>query len=314
MELQTTLPLSRADRPIDYSSTILLMGSCFTEHIGDKLTYFQFRNYGNPLGIYFHPKAIEALLDRIHKERAFEKTDVFEYEEQWHSFEAHSRVSQATEATLLETLNERLSRTRENLISASHIFLTLGTAWGYRLKRTGQWVANCHKIPQKHFSKELMGVDEIESCLTHILGMIRELNPEAEVVFTISPVRHLKDGFVENQQSKAHLITAVHRTIPDDKISYFPAYELFMDELRDYRFYAADLVHPNEIAIAYIWEKFRQVWISENTSEVMQKVSEIQRGLTHRPFNPDSTAHKKFENTLKDQIRQLKQEYPFMEF
>ncbi|MBT8204515.1 MAG: GSCFA domain-containing protein [Eudoraea sp.] len=314
MQLQTTLPLSPATRPIDYKSRTVLLGSCFTEHIGDKLAYYQFRNYSNPLGIYYHPKAIETLLDRIIEDRPFGAADVFEYEEQWHSYEAHSRLSQLSEKALLRTLNERLSETRDYLISASHIFLTLGTAWGYRLKDTGKWVANCHKVPQKEFSKELLGVDEIETCLQHILGMIRELNPEAQVVFSISPVRHLKDGFVENQRSKAHLIAAVHGAIQEGKAAYFPAYELFMDELRDYRFYGEDLVHPNALAVGYIWEKFRQVWISEGISGIMQKVSDIRRGLAHRPFNPESTAHKKFQTTLNDQIEQLKQEYPFMEF
>lgn len=314
MQLQTTVPISPATPPIDYTSRILLLGSCFTEHIGEKLRYYQFRNYTNPLGIYFHPKAIETLLNRVIEERSFGTADVFEYQEQWHSYEAHSRVSQQSEKELIRVLNNRLSESREYLISASHIFLTLGTAWGYRLKAANQWVANCHKVPQKEFSKELLGVDAIETCLQQILGMIRELNPEAQVVFSISPVRHLKDGFVENQLSKAHLITAVHRTVREGKAAYFPAYELFMDELRDYRFYAADMVHPNELAVAYIWKKFQQAWISQKVSGLMQKVADIRSGMAHRPFNPDSTAHKKFENTLRHQIRQLQEEYPFMEF
>ena len=314
MQLQTTLPISPATPLIDYNSRILLLGSCFTEQIGEKLSYYQFRSRANPLGIFFHPKAIEALLDRILGERPFGEADVFEYQEQWHSYEAHSRVSQRSKNELISTLNSRLTEAREELISTTHIFLTLGTSWGYRLKTNNQWVANCHKVPQKHFSKELLGVDEIEDCLNRILGMINEVNPKAQAVITISPVRHLKDGFIENQLSKAHLIAAAHRVIKDGKAMYFPAYEILMDELRDYRFYTADLVHPNEQAVDYIWEKFQQVWISQHVSGVMQEVLNIRRGLAHRPFNPESNAHKKFEKTLKNQIIQLQQEYPFMEF
>ena len=314
MQLQTNLPLTPATRQIDYTSKVLLLGSCFTEHIGNKLEYFQFRNYSNPFGIYFHPKAIESLLNRVLEERPFEIADVFEFQEQWHSYEAHSRVSQPSKEALIKTLNDRLSASREFLISATHIFLTLGTAWGYRLQATGNWVANCHKVPQKEFSKELLGVSDVESGLKRILSMIRHLNPGAQVVFTISPVRHLKDGFIENQQSKAHLIAAVHRVIQDGKADYFPAYELFMDELRDYRFYAEDLVHPNGLAIEYIWEKFKQVWLAKNTFGAMQKVADIRKGLAHRPFNPESEAHRKFGDNLNYQIKQLQEAYPFMEF
>ncbi len=314
MQLQTNLPLTPATRQIDYTSKVLLLGSCFTEHIGNKLEYFQFRNYSNPFGIYFHPKAIESLLNRVLEERPFEIADVFEFQEQWHSYEAHSRVSQPSKEALIKTLNDRLSASREFLISATHIFLTLGTAWGYRLQATGNWVANCHKVPQKEFSKELLGVSDVESGLKRILSMIRHLNPGAQVVFTISPVRHLKDGFIENQQSKAHLIAAVHGVIQDGKADYFPAYELFMDELRDYRFYAEDLVHPNGLAIEYIWEKFKQVWLAKNTFGAMQKVADIRKGLAHRPFNPESEAHRKFGDNLNYQIKQLQEAYPFMEF
>ena len=314
MQLQTTLPISPATRAIGYKSKLLLLGSCFTEHIGDKLEYYQFRNYSNPLGIYFHPKAIETLLNRIIEDRPFGTADVFENNEQWHSFEAHSRVSQLSEKALVQKLNDKLSETRKFLISATHVFITLGTAWGYRLKTSGQWVANCHKVPQNQFSKELLGVDAIETCLRQILGMIRQLNPEAQLVFSISPVRHLRDGFIENQQSKAHLITAVHRMIQGGDTAYFPAYELLLDELRDYRFYAEDLVHPNTLAITYIWEKFKEAWISESVTAVMQEVEEIRKGLAHRPFNPESEGHQKFIQSLNGRIAGLQAKYAYMKF
>ncbi|MBT8320971.1 MAG: GSCFA domain-containing protein, partial [Eudoraea sp.] len=158
MQLQTKISLSQESPPINYGSKVLLLGSCFAEHIGAKLQYYQFPNCLNPLGIYFHPKAIEMLFERLVQERPFTAADVFMHEEQWHSFEAHSRVSQSSEEALLGILNDRLSEAEEALTTASHIFLTLGTAWAYKLKDSGKWVANCHKVPQKKFTKVLWEV------------------------------------------------------------------------------------------------------------------------------------------------------------
>jgi len=314
MQLHTTISLHRESPSINYKSKILLLGSCFAEHIGAKLGYFQFPHSLNPLGIYFHPKAIEILFERIVQERPFSSADVFMREDQWHSFEAHSRVSQSSEKALVQVLNDQLQKTHDALSEATHIFLTLGSAWGYRFKETGNWAANCHKVPQKQFSKELWEVKDLEVCLGNILDMVQGINPEAQLVFTVSPVRHLKDGFIENQRSKAHLITAVHKLVDAGRADYFAAYELMMDELRDYRFYAADLVHPNELAVAYIWEKFSQVWIAEEAHKDMQEVEAIRKGLSHRPFNESSKGHLKFVEGLNKRIVNLQERYPYMNF
>ncbi|MCE2613082.1 GSCFA domain-containing protein [Flavobacteriaceae bacterium D16] len=314
MQLQTKISLFQESPAISYGSKTLLLGSCFAEHIGDKLEYYQFPNCLNPLGIFFHPKAIEMFLERLVQERPFSSADVFMREDQWHSFEAHSRVSQSSEKTLLKVLNDQLQKTHDALSEATHIFLTLGSAWGYRLKETGNWVANCHKVPQKQFSKELWEVKDLEVCLGNILDMVQSINPEAQLVFTVSPVRHLKDGFIENQRSKAHLITAVHKLVDAGRAGYFPAYELMIDELRDYRFYGTDLVHPNKLAIAYIWEKFSQVWIAEEAHEDMQEVEAIRKGLSHRPFNKSGQAHLKFVEGLNKRIVKLQERYPYMSF
>lgn len=314
MQLQTTLSVTRAEHPIDYSSKILLMGSCFAEHIGDKLEYYQFQTYGNPLGIFFHPEAIAAFLERIVQNKVYTEEDVFEHQEQWHCYEAHSRLSQNSREGLLGDLNRQLEISSRTLENATHIFLTLGTAWGYRFKDTGQWVANCHKVPQKYFSKELMMVSDVEACLHKIGGFIRKLNPKVQLVYSVSPVRHLKDGFIENQRSKAHLISAVHQLVQEGEALYFPAYEILMDELRDYRYYSEDMVHPSTQAIEYVWEKFCRVWIADCAADVMKEVGEIRKGLAHRPFNPDSKAHKDFRKALEKRITELQEEYPFMEF
>ena len=266
------------------------------------------------MGIFFHPKAIEMLLERLVQERMFSSADVFSREDQWHSFEAHSRVSQSSEEALLVVLNDQLQKTHKALSEATHIFLTLGSAWGYRFRKTGNWVANCHKVPQKQFSKVLWEVNDLELCLGNILDMIQRLNPETQVVFTVSPVRHLKDGFIENQRSKAHLITAVHKLVNAGRTGYFPAYELMMDELRDYRFYAADLVHPNELAVAYIWEKFSEVWIADEAYEDMQEVEAIRKGLAHRSQNPEGERHMKFLQALHHRVARIQKKHPFMTF
>ncbi|MFD2099627.1 GSCFA domain-containing protein [Flagellimonas iocasae] len=314
MKLQTIVPLEKATKPIDYQSRLLLMGSCFVENMGNKLDYFKFQQLQNPFGILFHPLAIENLVQRALEEWCYKETEVFEQDGIWCCFDAHSEVRANSQRALLQRLNQQLHETRLGLRNASHIVITLGTAWVYRHKTTHKMVANCHKVPQKEFSKELLPIDAIIASLENMVNRIAEVNPEAQLIFTISPVRHLKDGFVENQQSKAHLIAAVHKVVKGHNVSYFPAYEIMMDELRDYRFYGKDMVHPNELAVDYIWEKLKSVWIDEDCYSIMDEVDGIQKGLLHRPFNPDSEAHQKFETSLRSKITYLQERYPFMKF
>mgnify|MGYP000329902026 CR=1 FL=1 len=318
MILQTKIPLEKAGSAIDYQSKFFLLGSCFAENMGAKLDYFQFQAKLNPFGILFHPLAIENLVSRAVQEKPYRPEEVFEQNGRWLCFEAHSDLAANSRDSLLENLNSTLQETQKWLRSASHMMITLGTAWVYRNHSTQKIVANCHKVPQKEFGKELLTIDEIESSLERTLEYISEVNKEATVVFTVSPVRHLKDGFVENQWSKAHLISAVHGVLKTSNFplstSYFPSYEIMMDELRDYRFYGKDLIHPNELAVDYIWERFKSVWISEEIYTVMEEVEGIQKGLQHRPFNPESEAHQKFRTSLEAKITYLKERYPFMHF
>ncbi len=319
MKLQTLVPLQQASNQIDYQSRVLLLGSCFVENIGKKLDYFKFRTLRNPFGILFHPKAIENLVLRSIQKISYTGDDVFYHNERWHCFDAHSDLSDASKEDLLEKLNHSLEQTNQQIARTTHIIITLGTAWVYRHLETNAVVANCHKIPQKEFSKELLSVDAIVACLENMIGSIQSVNPNAHLIFTVSPVRHLKDGFIENQQSKAHLISAMHQII-DKNVSfsrvegYFPSYEIMMDELRDYRFYEADMVHPNQLAIDYIWDRFKSIWISNKDYPTMEKVEAIQKGIEHRPFNPDSVQHQKFLGSLQNKMKDLKKEYPFIDF
>ncbi|MDO6473588.1 GSCFA domain-containing protein [Maribacter sp. 1_MG-2023] len=313
MNLLTKIPLSKSKNPIDYSGQLLLLGSCFSENIGAKLEYYKFQGLQNPFGILFHPLAIEKLIQKsVHQELITEK-DVFNENEQWHSFDAHSCLSNRSKEKIITDINDAVESTSAQVKKASHIIITLGTAWVYRNTSSNQVVANCHKVPQSNFTKELLSVDEVAESLKRIIALVQSVNPSAQFIFTVSPVRHLKDGFVENQLSKSHLISAIHKVLEENIISYFPSYELMMDELRDYRFYAKDMVHPNEVAIDYIWERFIEVWIDDTTAQ-MRKVDEVQRGLQHRAFNPEGDAHQNFLKSLAQKIALIKQEYPFMDF
>lgn len=321
MNLQTKIPLKRQPGDlIGYSSKVFLLGSCFSENIGAKMSYFKFQTTQNPFGILFHPQAIEKLIKYAVSEKLYTEEDIIFHNEQWHCFDAHSKLSEVSKSQLLQTLNQQLEITRTGLKQASHIVITLGTAWVYRFLETDKVVANCHKIPQKQFSKSLLTIQEICETLESIESYVKRINNDVTVIYTVSPVRHLKNGFVENNRSKAHLTSAIHQFLDEKSSSnrlnsyYFPSYELMMDELRDYRFYTEDMVHPNTLAINYIWNKFVAVWVSEVAIKTMEVVDGIQRSLRHRPFNEKSEAHKKFLQNLDVKMNTLKLAYPHIVF
>ncbi|WP_136483113.1 GSCFA domain-containing protein [Cognatitamlana onchidii] len=321
MKLQTKIPLEpRSKKQIDYHSNVFLVGSCFSENIGNKLTYFKFKTYQNPFGILFHPKAIESLLNDVVSENVFSSKDVFCHNEQWHCYKAHSAISNASKAGLLNSLNEQVALARNQIKKASHIVITLGTAWVYEHVKSNKVVANCHKVPQKEFQKKLLSVDSIVESINNMVSFINQLNTKVSIIFTVSPVRHLKDGYVANTQSKSHLISAIHQVLNNPVFikkvdcSYFPSYEIMMDELRDYRFYKDDMVHPSPLAIQYIWEQFKSVWISQSAFGTIKAVENIHKGLQHKTFNPDSLAHQRFLEKLQHKIEELQSTYAHITF
>jgi hypothetical protein len=186
----------------------------------------------------------------------------------------------------------------------------------YRNIETNEIVANCHKVPQKQFTKEFLSIHQTEESLQSIISLIHSVNPNCNFIFTVSPVRHIKDGFTENTLSKAHLIAAIHKTITNHKsnITYFPSYEIMMDELRDYRFYAEDMLHPNQTAIDYIWIQFFENYISESVFGLMNEICSIQKGLQHRPFNPNTESHQKFVLTLEEKMKRINERLPTIQF
>jgi lysophospholipase L1-like esterase len=321
LNLQTKIPLEKqSDNLIDYHSNILLLGSCFVENIGKKFEYFKFQNLQNPLGIQFNSVVIERIITNTINKKVYLDNDVFFHNERWHCYDAHSNLNASSKEDLLHNLNHAIESTAKQLNNSTHIVITLGTAWVYKNIETDKVVANCHKVPQKQFKKELLSIEAILENLESIIDKIRHINPDISVIFTVSPVRHLKDGFVENQLSKAHLISAIHQfinqklAINNQRSYYFPSYEIMMDELRDYRFYAEDMIHPNQTAISYIWEKFRNVWISNNAYEIMTEVEVIQKGMLHEPFNKDGKEYLDFKKNLELKQIQLKEKFSYMRF
>lgn len=315
MQFRTKIPIPQSNFSIDYNSKIVSFGSCFAENMADKLDYFKFQNTCNPFGIIFNPISIEKIIHKAVNLELFTEKDIFYHNEHWHCFDVHSDLSNTNKVEFLSDLNQLLQSTKQQLQEATHIIITYGTSWVYRSTANNKIVANCHKVPQKKFSKEILSIETIENSIKNTIGLIQKINPEVNFIFTVSPVRHLKDGFVENQLSKAHLITVLHSSIfhlPTS--SYFPSYEIMMDELRDYRFYAEDMLHPNQVAIDFIWGRFSQAQISSTIYPTMEEVCSIQKGLAHRPFNPSSESHQQFLSKLQDKMAKIKKQYPKIQF
>ena len=315
MKLTTPIKLSRQNSPINYSSKVLLLGSCFAQNMGAKLEYYKFQQCTNPFGILFHPVAIEKLITRAVNHTWFTSKDVFLQNEQWHCFLAHSKLSNTSEEDLISALNSALEKLRFSLLEASHVVFTFGTAWVYRHLEKDTIVANCHKVPQKKFVKQLLSPDDVSDVLLGIETKLRAINPTCSIINTVSPVRHIKDGLIANSRSKAHLIAGVQEIVSPEKLNYyFPSYEIMMDELRDYRYYKEDLIHPNQTAIAIIWNAFTGSWICPETAALQKKIATIQSGLLHTPFNGHSKAHIHFKKDLETKISEIKEQLPWATF
>lgn len=282
MKLSTIVPIKPLAPPLDYESKVLCLGSCFAENISKKLRYFGFNTVINPFGIIFNPASLATLVERCVTEEKFDERDI----DETFSFFAHSDLNGTDAETTVENLNNALCSLRERIENASHVFITLGTAWVYRHQDRDMIVANCHKQPQSEFSKELLTTNQINLHLESIVEQVEKLNPDCTICFTLSPVRHLRDGHVENLRSKSRLHDAIQNQV-DQGLQYFPAYEIVMDELRDYRFYKPDMIHLNETGTDYVWLCFRESGINKNTYDAMNAVEKYQRLAAHRPKNLD---------------------------
>ncbi len=315
MNFTTKVPINKYNFPIDYNSKVMLLGSCFAENMGEKFRYFKFHHVVNPFGIIFNPVSIEKLINRAVNKIEFTEKDIFFHNDLWHCYEVHSVLSNTSSELLLENLNTILNSFTNQIQEATHIILTYGTSWVYRNKTSNEIVANCHKVPQNQFTKELLSIETIQKSIQNTIDLVCKINPNSKFIFTVSPVRHIKDGFVENQRSKSHLISAIHNVNNQSStVNYFPSFEIMMDELRDYRFYAEDMLHPSQAAIDYIWIKFFENYVDEKEFATMNQVCEIQRALKHRPFNPNTESHQKFLESLRIKILTLSEKLPNIHF
>jgi hypothetical protein len=314
MELRTKINIAKEKKLIDHNSCIVLFGSCFVENIENYLSYFKFNNISNSHGILFNPKSIEKAIDDCVNNKAYNQHDLNYFDETWFSFNHHTKFSSPYLAKVLRNINQDITNTHKALLNASHVLITLGTSWVYRYVESENLVANCHKIPQNKFKKEILSIDENLEIIEKMISLIHQINDKIAIIFTVSPVRHVKDGLVENTQSKASLHTAIYKTINNKSTFYFPSFEIMMDDLRDYRFYKNDLLHPNKTAMSYIWNIFKQVWIDENSYEIMNEIDNIQKSILHKPFNVDSKKHQQFLKNLDTKIEVLTKKIPQINF
>jgi hypothetical protein len=302
-------------KKINYSDKILFIGSCFAENIGTKLYELKFQIHLNPFGIIYNPVTIKQSLEFILNGKEFKPEDLDFYNEKWISFKHHGKFSSTNASEVLQNINDELLKASEYIKQASHLFITFGTSWVYKLKKTSEIVANCHKLPANEFEHYSLSVAEIKELYSPLLKKLHQANENLKIIFTISPVRHWKDGPVQNQYSKSVLIVSVHELIKEFNFaSYFPSYEIMMDDLRDYRFYSEDLFHPNQMGIDYIWGKFKECYLSADAIELSVKIEKIIKSAKHQVLYPKTLMHKKFIVNSMNQIYELQKKYPYLSF
>ncbi|MBK5269816.1 MAG: GSCFA domain-containing protein [Bacteroidia bacterium] len=327
MDLMLNIDLKKLPEPITYKDKILLVGSCFTEHIGNALEESKFSVLQNPNGILFDPSSVCRSLVSYTQNKKYSEADLFQLNEVWHSWQHHSRFSNINPTECVRIINESQEEAHTFLKGADWIIITLGSSFSYRLNKSSQFsqvsplggdlegaVANCHRAPAQWFNKYLLEISEIISMLDNCYHQLMQFNPKLNILFTVSPVRHIRDGVVENNRSKARLIEAVHTMVNKfDRLHYFPAYELVIDVLRDYRFYDIDLVHPNYQATEFVLEKFMQTCIDETAQQLIEDVRKIIIARKHKALQPETKNHQQFLLSYYEKAKILQEKYPFLD-
>lgn len=308
MKLKLDFTIDKSHIEFSYHDSALLIGSCFSDEIGQHFLKNGFRAEINPFGTLFHPTAIANVL----KASIEESTDVSVYhrDDLFFSWDAASKVYAYSEAELIQKIIETRQKLRAQLLQSRLLVITFGTAWQYAISETSEVVGNCHKAPQNLFSKALMPVDEMHAQWQPLIAQLKTLNPTLEIVFTVSPVRHIKDGIVENNRSKSRLIELAHTLVNVNQLNYFPSYEILIDELRDYRFYQSDLVHPSDEAVNYVWKSFAHCMVHPETLELMSQRSRILGVLNHSSLHPESNADIEGKNKAMMELELYKGKYP----
>lgn len=300
---------------IKHTDKIMLIGSCFADNISEQLATHKFDILSNPHGILFNPLSVADSINSYIEHKQYTEDDLFYLNELWNSWEHHSRFSHIDKNAALSHINQSQKRAHEYIQQANHLVISLGTAYQYYRKDSGMPVSNNHKAPSREFEKVLLPIEEISNSLADTIEALEEVNPQLQIIFTVSPVRHIRDGIVANNRSKARLIEAVHDLCGRyEQASYFPAYELLVDVLRDYRYYDTDLVHPNSTAIAHIWQQFVNYSMNEETQICVINVADINRAYQHRPRFAATEAHRTFLNMHAKKLRVLREKYPHIDW
>ncbi len=311
MQLTLEPNIPKLQKPVTYNDSLLLVGSCFSENMYERLKHAKFRVMSNPNGILFNPLSVAWSLDGYMDNRQYTRDDLFYLNELWNSWDHHTRFSHIDADATLAGINQSQNEAHAFIKSAGYVIITLGSAFQYHLKDNGKPVANNHRAPAQWFEKRLLPIDIIVAELSRTLDKLFALNPDVRVIFTISPVRHIRDGVVDNNRSKARLLEAVHtlreRYAPS---YYFPAYEIVIDILRDYRYYDIDFVHPNYLATSYIWEQFVHACIDPGSLGLMKDLQELVTARNHRPRFPETEAHQKFKQAYLEKVNALIRQYP----
>ena len=314
MNYRTIVAAKDFDFEISHQSNLLLMGSCFSSNIGSKLVANKFSTLINPFGILFNPISIVKSLNDIIEGKEVGVKDLHFENGLYHSFAHHGSFSGPDSCEVLNCINQSREEATQFLNKTDVIIITLGSSWAYRYNDTGEFVANCHKVPNKKFTKELLEVGFIVEKLQWIIDKLQAVNSNLKVIFTISPVRHWKDGAEENTLSKSILHVAAHQLASSKSIYYFPSYEMVIDDLRDYRFYKEDMLHPNNVAIDYVWNRFENAFFAAETIKLNKQIFKITAAHKHRPFNSSSDEHQLFLNMQLDNIKGIKMKNPIINF
>lgn len=320
MKFHYEFDIKKIGQPIQLKHRLMLVGSCFTENIGEKLRKHKFSILENPHGILFNPVSVADAISDYISNKKYSESDLFYLNESWHSWKHHSRFSGLTKEESIAKINDSISTAHLFLKEADFLIITLGSAWLYTLTEKAanaavrSVAANNHKAPADWFEKKLLSPSEAAYLLYELVKSLQVFNPTLKIIFTISPVRHLREGLVENNRSKAALIQAVHQIVESQtQVYYFPAYELVIDDLRDYRFYAEDMVHPNYQATQYVWEKLVGACMDDSTKSLMSLISEINLAYQHKPFNPSTEKHKTFLHSYLQKTKQLSVDHPYLD-
>lgn len=306
MDLQTIIKLEKPEFKIGYDTRMMMLGSCFVENIGEKLDYFKFDVDINPCGIVYNPVSVANTLQILMEGKRFTTNDLLQNGDRWVSFSHHGSFSDRDPLRCLQKMNERLELSSAHFAQTDVLVITWGTAWVYRYRQSGQLVSNCHKFPSASFDRFRLGIADIVNLYSDLLPRLQESNPPLKVLFTVSPIRHWKDGAHGNQLSKAVLLLAIDELMQRfDFVSYFPSYEIVMDELRDYRFYAEDMLHISPQGVNYIWEKFKGQYFTTETLDFMKRIDKLNKILLHRPSDPDSEATLQLRQQASEELKNL---------